>query len=103
MTPRQLFDWAKENIKGINFAYATAKDYRKEEAFLSERFKTVRTLSGTQKLHCIVPKNTTTVLSKFYSNEVAFREFSLLKSNFVPLTLKTLQVLLHVNIKTIGR
>lgn len=30
ITPRQRYDWAKENIKKINFVYSTKEDYAAE-------------------------------------------------------------------------
>jgi len=36
MTPRQLYEWASENISAITFTYCTKDDYRRQEIFLHE-------------------------------------------------------------------
>ena len=34
MTPRQLYEWASENISAMTFTYCTKDDYRRQEIFL---------------------------------------------------------------------
>ena len=50
MTPRQLFQFAKDNISGIGFYYCTTQDWEEEDKFLQERFHKARTIEGTHKL-----------------------------------------------------
>ena len=54
MTPRQLYEWASENISTIVFTYCTTDDYRKAETFLEHRFQHSRTIPGIQKFHCFI-------------------------------------------------
>ena len=51
MTPRQLFEWAAENLKCLHFKYCTTNDHSIEETYLEERLKVSRIILGTQKLH----------------------------------------------------
>ena len=74
MTPRQLFDWAVQNIEGVHFKYCTIDDYRQEEIFLEERLKISRTIPGTQKLHCFIPLNNAKILTKSFSNSSVAKE-----------------------------
>lgn len=67
MTPRQLYDWAKDNIKSIDFIYSTQEEYEQENTFLKTRFEEAKTVKGTQQFHSYRPKNETRVLVKTYS------------------------------------
>lgn len=55
MTPRQLFDFGKENIQGINFIYSTTDEWIKGELYLKERFENANKIPGSQKLHSFIP------------------------------------------------
>lgn len=55
LTPRHLFEFAQSEITSINFYYATAVEYEKEETLLRSRFESSRTIAGTHKLHSIIP------------------------------------------------
>ena len=76
MTPRQLFDWAVQNIERVHFKYCTIDDYKQlqEEVFLEERLKISRTIPGTQKLHCFIPLSNTKILTKTFSNSSVAKE-----------------------------
>ena len=74
MTPCQLFDWAIQSIKGVQFKYCTIDDYGQEEIFLEERLKISRTIPGTQKLHCFIPLSNTKILTKSFSNSSTAKE-----------------------------
>lgn len=67
MTPRQLYDWAKDNIANISFLYSTTDEYEAEGKTLKSRFEAARTIKGTQQFHSYSPVNETTVLVKSYS------------------------------------
>lgn len=64
MTPRQLYDWAKENITNISFIYSTKEDYEHEKTLMKTRLEEAKTVKGTQQFHHYKPKNATTVLVK---------------------------------------
>ena len=68
MTPRQLFEWAVDNIPAISFQYLTTDDYKREEALLEHRFEQSRTIPGTRKLHCFIPLSRKHVCTKVYSS-----------------------------------
>ena len=63
ITPRQLYEWASENIPAVSFSYCTTEDYKVAEAFLHDR-----TIPGTQMLHCFIPISKSTISTKVYSN-----------------------------------
>ena len=72
MTPRQLFNWAVQNIERVHFKYCTIDDYRREEVFLEERLELF--LYVTQKLHCFIPLSNTKILTKTFSNSSVAKE-----------------------------
>lgn len=74
MTPRQLYDWAEENIKTISFVYSTQEDYENERRLLKTRLEEAKTVKGTQQFHYYKPKNETRVLVKPYSFANDFQE-----------------------------
>ena len=51
MTPRQLFEWASDNIPAVSFEYCSTEDYKREQTHLEERFQRSRMIPGTRKLH----------------------------------------------------
>ena len=67
-TPRQLFEWAVENIPAVVFKYCTLDDYKKEQVLLEERFQQSRTIPGTRKLDSFVPLTRSTPSTKVYSS-----------------------------------
>lgn len=75
MTPRQLYDWAKENIPSVNFLYTTQEDHETENTFLEQRMVNAKTIKGTQQLHSFIPVGSTTKLNvKEYSFSTATKE-----------------------------
>ena len=60
MTPRQLYDWASENIKATFFGYCTLEKYETELVALQERFEKTRTIPGIRKMHSFIPWSTET-------------------------------------------
>ena len=76
MTPRQLFDWAIQSIKGVQFKYCTIDDYGQEDIFLEERLKISRTIPGTQKLHCFIPLSNTKILTPLSNTKILTKSFS---------------------------
>ena len=74
MTPRQLYEWACDNIPKVHFQFCTCDDYKNAETFLQERFHRSKTIAGTQKLHCFVPLTKNTLFTKVYSNSSLQKE-----------------------------
>ena len=85
MTPRQLFDWACNNIPAAYFGYCSNEDYVREQSSLEHRFQLSRTIPGTRKLHSFVPILDNTVEVKFYSSsDVSRKERVALAKNEIP-------------------
>ncbi|GBO15378.1 hypothetical protein AVEN_262217-1 [Araneus ventricosus] len=72
MTPRQLFDWAKSNIRNISFAYVAQEEYAAEERLLECRFSEAVTVPGTQQFHSFVPVKKGVVQVKYFSNSIEY-------------------------------
>ena len=53
-TPMQLFEWTKESIKSVHFAYATSEAILEAGKKLVQRFQASKAIKGTQKLHAFV-------------------------------------------------
>ena len=53
-TPMQLFEWRKESIKSVHFAYATSEAILEAGKKLVQRFQASKAIKGTQKLHAFV-------------------------------------------------
>ena len=68
MTPRQLFEWAVDNIPEMTFQYLTVDDYKSEQILLEQRFGQSRTIPGTRRLHCFIPLSGNKVSTKVYSS-----------------------------------
>ena len=64
MTPRQLFQFAEDNISGISFFLL---HHSGEDKSLQERFLKARTIEGTHKLHSFIPISPTELMAKIYS------------------------------------
>lgn len=74
MTPRQLFEWAVENVPAISFQYLTLDDYKREQALLEQRFQQSRTIPGTRKLHFFIPLSRNKVSTKVYPFSATSKE-----------------------------
>ena len=44
MTPRQLYEWAVDNIQSVHFQYVSTEEYNEEAQHLEERFLLSRTI-----------------------------------------------------------
>ena len=74
MTPRQLFEWASDNIPAVSFEYCSTEDYKREQAYLEERFQRSRTIPGTRKLHSFVPISKDRVRTRVFSSSSISKE-----------------------------
>ena len=61
MISRQLFDFVRENISGINTVYCLMDEWKNEADILEDRFYNSTTIIGTQKLHFFIPVSWTEV------------------------------------------
>ena len=66
MIPRQLLEWAIENVPATIFSYYSSEDYKIEEQLLEDRFQQSRTIPGTRKLHSLIPLSKTAISTKAY-------------------------------------
>ena len=55
MTPRQFFEYGRNNISWINFLYSSKDEWKIEGCHLEERFHNAIPIPGTQKLHSFIP------------------------------------------------
>lgn len=68
-TPRQLFEWANQNISNIDFTYVNHEEYIQTEEQLAHQYSKTVAIPGTQKLHAFVPtKCRTKVTVKSFSS-----------------------------------
>lgn len=84
MTPRQLYEFGKENIPGIHFLYTSQEEWSKEKTLLEERFNIACTIPGTLKLHSFVPTSLSELKVKFVSNSTDDKTVRIRKqTNFI--------------------
>ena len=81
MTPRQLYEWAVDNVPSVQFEYSSMEDYREEAEHLEQRFLLSRTIPGTRKYHCFIPVSSNEVKVAYYFH----REKVTLGSNDLPI------------------
>lgn len=70
MTPEQLFKFAIESIKGVDFEYSTHDDYLETEKKLLSRFDDSKAITGTQKLHTFIPVSKNKLLVKLFASSI---------------------------------
>lgn len=73
-TPQKLYDWAKQNISGIDFLFCPVEDYDKTAAQLKTRFHKSKRVPGTQKFHAIIPGKNGKIHCKYFSKCETFIE-----------------------------
>ena len=57
-TPKDLYEWSKCNIKGINVSFTSIEEHEEVATNLnSHRFADLKTVPGTRSVHCVVPVN----------------------------------------------
>ena len=61
INPRDMFSFCSENISGIQFYFVSKEAVLEAEASLEERFRTSRTIKGTQRYHRYIPQSTSTL------------------------------------------
>ena len=69
-SPRQLFEWASDNILAV---FWILQYYKREQACL-ERFQRSRTIPGTRKLHSFVPISKDRVRTRVFSSSSISKE-----------------------------
>lgn len=71
LTPQRLFDWATQNIKGIDFCFSAKSDHDLAVSFLKERYTKAKTVPGTLKFHAAVPADDGKMNFRVYSSSTA--------------------------------
>ena len=81
-TPLELYNGGSKSatLPSITFKLKTNEDYQKANLFLQPRFEKCKPIPGTQKLHCIIPKDNNTVTVKKYSYSKENEVISIVKS-----------------------
>ena len=59
-TPLELYEWAKKHniIPQMTFCFCSTEEYETEKAILRERFENSQIITGTRKLHSLIPTST---------------------------------------------
>lgn len=79
VTPKQMYEWAKSNITGMNFHYVSQQEYDEHNKLMAPRFDTAKVLNGTRKQHAIYPVEPGVLKTKIYSNDDKCVEHKILK------------------------
>lgn len=74
MTPRQLYEFGRSELKAISFCYATIEEHESEAHFLKDRFVTARTIAGTHGLHSFRPVSREKLEVRAFSSSPTMRE-----------------------------
>lgn len=62
-----LFEWARENIKNVDFIFSSQEDHIQTAVFLETRFNLAKTVVGTQSFHAFIPKDESTIIVRNFS------------------------------------
>lgn len=71
-TVDELQEWASEpnSLPNIAVKFSPEADYTEAKIKLDLRYSTAKSITGTQKIHSIVPKQNETVQTKDYSTSI---------------------------------
>ncbi|KAJ4440634.1 hypothetical protein ANN_08781 [Periplaneta americana] len=70
---KELYEWAKTNIPGVDISFTGKEQHENEDDILNnDRFLRLKTVLGTRSIHCVVPvcENKITIKSFSSSSEV---------------------------------
>jgi len=71
--PKQLFDWAKSNLTGLNLVYVAEEEVASTRKALHKRFNAATAVPGIRSFHAVVPeKNRVIFKLTSDSHDVAF-------------------------------
>lgn len=71
LTPKELYEFALENIKNIDFEYSTTEDYEETKEWLLSRLSESKAIVGTQKFHSYKPHTESQITVKPYHFSLA--------------------------------
>lgn len=78
-TPLQLYEWAIQAETRIEFCFVDTIEYEIHENEQKERYKTVRPVPNTRKIHCIIPAENGQIGVKLFSNQSEISYVPILK------------------------
>jgi hypothetical protein len=55
LTPTEMFEYCKDNIKGVTFIFVSSSFINSEETALNERYKHAKVIQNTRENHCFIP------------------------------------------------
>lgn len=66
---RELYEWAVQpnNLPKIEIRYSSTADYKRAAESLNVRYSRGKTITGTQKYHCVVPETDGSLTMKLIS------------------------------------
>ena len=73
LTTKDLYEFASQNIKGMDFAFASNEEHYEEMKRLEPRFSNCRTNPGTQRLHSFKPVSENTLEVRMFSCDATAR------------------------------
>ncbi|XP_057336012.1 uncharacterized protein LOC130674639 [Microplitis mediator] len=81
-TPEEFYEWAVEpnSLPSIAVKFSPESDYVNAREKLELRYITAKSITGTQKFHCIIPVTNGSIKAKEYSNSNLDRTCKLFKN-----------------------
>ncbi|KAL5506173.1 hypothetical protein EMCRGX_G007760 [Ephydatia muelleri] len=73
LTTKDLYEFASQNIKGMDFTFASNEEHYEETKRLEPRFSNCRTIPGTQRQHSFKPVSENTLEVRMFSCDATAR------------------------------
>lgn len=67
-TPKNLYDWARQFFKKIDFELCSNEEYSKHVRDLESRYQKAKTIKGTRQFHCYKPLDINSLECKIFSS-----------------------------------
>lgn len=80
-TSQGLYEWATKpnNLLKIDVIFSPEEDYTEAKKLLEMRYAKAKSITGTQKLHCVIPDGNGTLTVKEFSRSLEHRFCKLFK------------------------
>lgn len=78
-SPNAMYNWAVENIKNMNFVYATNEEYTEAEELFFKLCPKLKPVPKTQSVHHVQPLSDGKVKTRFFSQSSEFNIYSVIK------------------------
>ena len=82
LTPKQLYDFASQELKGILCFYVSSNDIEMNRSMLESRFTKRKTIPGTRSHHAFIPSNDGKIKMSRISGEIDLLAEPLAVANF---------------------